>query len=403
MKTKILFVMPSLGSGGAEKSFISLLSVLPRNDFDIDVMIVNEGGLFYSSVPKDLNRIDAPKNLKIALGSIHSSYIKNECNFIDKVHKVYSNIIVRLQRRTTDYDVGQLTWRIWKNKIPTLQSEYDVAVSFMNGMTNYYVIDKVNAKRKILWVHNDYNKLSANAKFDTRYFDFANNVVTISEVCVKALERNFPMIAKGKFMCLENISSAKIINTMANEFYPKEYNKADPETTKLLSIGRLSSQKGFDLAIDAALILKKYNLKFKWYIIGKGELENELQTRINRLELHNEVLLLGERANPYPYIKNCDLVLQTSRFEGKSIVLDEAKILHKPIIVTNYPSVSDNIENNKTGIICEMSDTSIANAIMSLVNNSKMKDFLTLSLLNDVNGNKNEINKYSKLFSNNPQ
>ena len=88
MKTKILFVMPSLGSGGAEKSFVSMLPLLSHDEFEIHVMVVKEEGLFYPLLPKqDITYVDAPKNLKIALGSIHSEYLKSDCSTLDRIRK----------------------------------------------------------------------------------------------------------------------------------------------------------------------------------------------------------------------------------------------------------------------------------------------------------------------------
>ena len=104
-------------------------------------------------------------------------------------------------------------------------------------MTNYYVIEKVNAKRKYLWVHNDYKKLNAYAPFDAKFFSKADNVVTISNLCVQSLKETFPDL-KDKFIAIENISSKKLIDKMADEFYPEEY-KGIEDKTIILSIGRL--------------------------------------------------------------------------------------------------------------------------------------------------------------------
>lgn len=396
MKAKILFVMPSLGSGGAEKSFVSMLPLLSRDKFDIHVMVVKEGGLFYPLLPGNgITYINAPKNFKIALGSMHSRYMKEECTLWDRMRKLISNMIVRLHS-IMGLGLLQLTWEIWKAKIPTQQERYDVAVSFMDGMTNFYVIDKVNAKKKILWVHNDYNKIKTNIKYEHPFFAKADNVVTISDICVKSLKENFTDIAE-KFICLENISSGQMINTMADDFSPQEYKDLN-DTVKILSIGRLSPQKGFDMAIDAAAILKNQGFKFKWHIIGVGALRDSLQRQIASCGLQEDVLLLGERKNPYPYIKHCDMVLQTSRYEGKSIVLDEAKILHKPIIATRYPSVSDNIEDGQSGIVCDINAASIADAIIKLSDDRRKQHDLIAYLNENCNGNEHEIEKYDQLF-----
>lgn len=399
MKTRLLLVMPSLGSGGAEKSFVSLLELLPRDLFDISVMVVNEGGLFYSHVPVDVERVEAPRKFRIALGSIHSSFMKQECCWLERAVKVVSNILVRL-RGITRLDLAQFTWKLWRKSVPVLAGEWDVAVSFMNGMTNYYVIDKVTASRKYLWVHNDYKMLKTSYRFDNIYWQKADNVVTISNACVKSLEECFPKL-KGKFICLENISSSKMIRSMADDECPAEFQELDRETLRLLSVGRLAEQKGFDMAVDAAAILKSRGVCFRWLIIGVGVLRDNLQHQIDNNGLTNSVFLLGERSNPYVYMKWADILVQSSRYEGKSIVVDEAKILCLPIIATNYPSVGDNIEDGISGLVCHMDPDGIADAIEHLSYDKVLRMRLSENLAKERSVNEREIEKYVWLFKGN--
>lgn len=401
MKQKLLLVMPHLTSGGAEKSFISLLHTLPEGEFDYDIMIVNEGGLFYNSIPKRYNIVEAPINLRIALGSAHSDFIRKS-SIVVRLKKLISNIILHTIGRFSDKDKLQFTWTVWKKFIPTLNMKYDVAVSFMNGMTNYYVIDRVQARKKYLWMHNDYSKCCSHTdkKFAHYYALKADKVVTISDVCVESLQNAFPEL-KNKFLCLENISSSEMIKSMADEYFPKEYENIDKSICKILSIGRLTEQKGFDFAIKASAILKQKGFKFCWLIIGIGALKSELQKLIDDYGLQDYVYLLGERNNPYPYIKNCNLFLQTSRYEGKSIVVDEAKILNKTIISTSYPSVSDNIKDGISGIICKMTPEGIAEKIMSVSIDLNLQKKITDYLRTNCKGNGKEINKYIMLFKNN--
>jgi glycosyltransferase involved in cell wall biosynthesis len=153
---------------------------------------------------------------------------------------------------------------------------------------------------------------------------------------------------------------ADYVERRAELFYPEEYNAA--KGLKLLSVGRLTEQKGFDMALDAAAILKNNGVDFCWFIIGKGHLQDALQKQIDTLGLNDNVKLLGQRTNPYPYIKNADIFLQPYRFEGKSIVLTEAKLLCKPIIATRYATVSDLITDGIDGILADMNGNSIAAA-----------------------------------------
>ena len=167
---------------------------------------------------------------------------------------------------------------------------------------------------------------------------------------------------------------------------------------KIISIGRLNNQKGFDLAIDAAEILKERGIDFLWYVLGDGGLRNMLQEQIDKKGLQNNFVLAGIRKNPYCYISECDVFVQSSRFEGKSIALDEAKILCKPIVVTNYVTVVDSITHEKNGFITEINAKSIEEGIYRVLTEDRLRDSLVEELKSEDNGNEKEIEKYTQLF-----
>jgi glycosyltransferase involved in cell wall biosynthesis len=127
-------------------------------------------------------------------------------------------------------------------------------------------------------------------------------------------------------------------------------------------------------------LLNKKGLNFCWYVIGEGELLKELKKNIIEKGLEKRFILLGTRSNPYPYIKNADIFVMTSRYEGKSIALDEAKILCKPIVSTKYPSVSDNIEDGINGILVEQNATSIAEGLYKLSTDKDLREKLSKQL-----------------------
>lgn len=393
----IVIIMPYMGSGGAEKSLSSLLNTLPPNDYDISLMIVKDKGLFYNQIPQYINRINAPENLKLALGSIHDKYFKS-IKRGKQITKILFNIFLRLRPIISKLDTFQFTWKYWNKHIPMLNKEYDIAISYMNGITNYYVVDKIIAKKKILWVHNDYNKLEADNKFDYYYFKKADNIVTISPICVNSLANNFPNINPSKFVCIPNLSSGRIIKKMSEELYPEEYNGFN-DILKIISVGRLEKQKGFDIAVKTAKILKDNNIEFKWFIIGEGSQKDSLLEYITKNNLSDNIFLLGERLNPYPYIKNANIFVQSSRYEGKSIVLDEAMILGKPIVVTNYPTVTDSVENNKTALIVNINEYDIYKGIIKLINDRNLFSRLQENLKKYEYGNLNAINQYKNLFN----
>ena len=389
MKKKILFIMSSLGNGGAERSLVNLLNEIPYDKYEVDLLLFKKSGMFLKQVPTEVNILHRPKILKKLYGPIEQSGVW-------VLFKVFSTVISLIFEKDKDkgYQTGFRWKHFYKKVIKNLDKKYDVAVSYISGEQTYYLVDKVNAKRKITWIHNDYKTAHHPKKYDEPYFDKLDFIVTISDKCLKILNEEFPFF-KNKCYCIANITSSSIIKKRAKEFYPKEY---IDNVWKILSIGRLSEQKGFDFAISAARILKSKKIKFKWFIIGSGNLKNTLQKQIIKENVLDCIELIGARENPYPYIKNCDIFVQTSRYEGKSVVIDECKMLAKPMVLTNYPTVKNKLNNENEAIIAEMNPKGIAEKIEFLIENDEIRKKMENYLQQHEYGNQSEINKYIDLF-----
>ena len=292
------------------------------------------------------------------------------------------------------YASRQYRWEhYYKDRIPSIKTKkYDVAISYLHGEQLYYLVDKVDAKRKIAWIHTDYSKLNALEEHDLKYMRQVDSVVSISNICVETLCKTFPSI-KEKFCMLPNLTSSSSIKYLAEKEYPKEYGG---DEFKIVSVGRLIHLKGFDMAVDAASILKENGLKFSWFILGDGELKTELNMQIKNKNVDDCVFLLGATDNPYKYMDGADILVQTSRYEGKSVVLDEAKILGKPIVVTNYDTVKDQVNDNE-GVIVNMSSEAIAAGIMKII--PRIDEIHTYLNAHEY-GNQDEIYKYYQLIDN---
>ena len=378
---KIVFVMQSLYNGGAERSLVNLLNGLPKDKFDISLLLFKQEGMFLKQVPEYVHILDTPTPLKKLFSPVRGAgkYA---------ITKVYGTIKSRKVERKAPEQAAYRWQKYYSPKIPELDKVFDIAVAYISGEVMYYVAEKVQAKSKYVWIHNDYRAAGHPQKYDYKYFEDMNGIISISDECVKIFNEEFPEF-KSKTYCIPNLTSSIVIKKRSNEFYPSEYKK---EGNEILSIGRLSKQKGFDLAIRAASKLKRRGVLFEWYVIGSGELEDELKSEIVKMGVSDCFILLGTRENPYPYIKNCTVFVQPSRWEGKSVVLDEAKILAKPIVVTSYPTVKDQILDGKEGIIVDMNPEAIANGIEIL-----MKD-LQGYLSTHEYGNQVEVKKYIDLF-----
>lgn len=383
--------MPGLYGGGAEKSLVNLLHLLDYSKYDVDLLLFRVEGLFLKQVPEVVNILETPPSLKYSYVSLDSNAFKDFVGIKAGITRLFSTAFCK----TFLGNDKQKRWSWFYSKsIKNLPEKYDVALAYLHGEATYYVIDKVDAKKKIVWVHNDYNKIKGSNAFASQYFKKSDAVVSISNRCVEILKERFPDLS-DKFVVLPNLTSSALIRKMAEEYMPEEYNNGKPV---LLSIGRLTEQKGYDFGIDAAKILKSRGITFIWYVLGIGELEKELQHRIEDRDVEDCFKLLGVRENPYPYIQYCDIVVQPSRFEGKSVVLDETKILGKPIVVTEYATVHDQIEDGKEGMIVPMNAEGIADGIQRMLENEELQNGYSEYLKAHEYGNQDEVQKYIDLI-----
>ncbi|WP_195986769.1 glycosyltransferase [Clostridium sp. D53t1_180928_C8] len=395
MKKDILFIIPGLGAGGGEKSLINLLSQIDFDKYNVDLFLLKQDGLFMNFIPKEVNILTMPKDIVIFNEGLTKSIFKYLSK--GKFKLAYSRLMFCIKNRG-NYNIGkaeQYSWKYLRNAIGYLNKEYDIAIGYLEKTSNYICVDCVQAKKKILWIHNDYRKLNLDKEFDLSYFKKANYLVTVSEECESVLREEFPN-QEEKVKLIYNIVSKKSIENLANEAL--ESSKSPNNKINILSIGRLHEQKGFDMAIEACndLINKGYDIC--WNVIGAGIEKNKLEEAIQKNNLTGVFNLLGLRNNPYKYLKNCDIYAQPSRYEGKSVAIDEAKILCKPILVTNFSTVYDQIEDYKTGIITEMNFKDISLGLENLINNEKLRKELikNLSLLHL--GNEDEILKFYELI-----
>lgn len=393
MKRKILFVMPGLYGGGAEKSLVNLLNLFDYSEYDVDLLLFRQEGLFLSQVPKEVKLLPTPRSLEFCYSSLTPFAFKSIEALRAGIIRIVGTVFCKFFYKENE---KQMRWKyFYFHAIRPLEGYYDIAVAYLHGETSFYVIDKVNAEKKFLWVHNDYDKIKGDDSFFGKYFSKANRVVSISEACVEKLKVAFPDL-RERFCMVPNLTSATLIRKMADERKPAEYKENLPI---ILSIGRLNVQKGFDFAIAAAEIMKKRGYHFEWYVLGVGELHDELTRLILEKNLKDCFKLLGARENPYPYIKHCTILAQTSRFEGKSVVLDEAKILGKPILVTNYSTVHDQIIEGEEGVIVETDPMSIADGMIQMLESKQLRKTLSENLEKGCYDNADRVCEYMQLFS----
>lgn len=369
-------------SGGVSKSMSSLLNVIDTEIYEVDCFILSPQGIFMDSIPKDINIISDkrtqlffsrfPKNI---LSLIKSGYV------VDAFFRLIAGFLMLFNK-------GVGGW-ILSRRIYKIDKEYDLAVDYNGQHQLYYLIDKIKAKKKASFFHSDYAQWDYYYPMDKKYLPKTDKIFTISELCVQSLKNYFPS-CQAKIGLFENISSVGFIEKMAQEKVEDELNF---DGLKLISIGHLSENKGTDLAIKAAGILEKRGISFRWYFIGQNQNYDLFNKLVEENDLHDKIVFLGVKANPYPYIKQADIVVHPSQFEGKSIALDEAKILCKPIVVTNFSTVYDQFEDRVNASICEMNAEDLAEKIEELIHNTELRNAYISYLRQNQKSNESEINK----------
>lgn len=392
-KKKILVVQGSLQAGGAEKATVSFLNTLPQERYEVDLMLSSRTGLFYKQVPEWVNIIDAPYPFNcLAHKPVDwRFYIKHSpFMWVKKVIRTY------IAKHQSKLHLIQSLWKQWRDDIPVFDKEYDIAYGGQEGCANYYIIDKVKAKRKILWIHSDYEKLEYVDDFDRTYFKRASVVATMSPKARDILQKHFPESA-DHICFLENITNGSMIRKMAAEEVNDDRFKL-VEGVNLVSVGRLSLPKNFGRAVRVASVLKKRGVVFHWTIVGEGPLRNTLESQAKELSVDDVVSFIGLRSNPYQYVSKSDILVVTSDYEGRSIAIDESLVLGIPVITTNYPTAKDAVVDGETGLICDMTPEAIADAVMRLESDKSLYAHICQSLECKKDGNVKEIEKYFKAF-----
>ena len=348
--------------GGAEKSLISLLYELNPEKYDIDLFLFQHQGKWLSKLPAYVNLLPIPQKYKYFDSSFLETMVENfkKGNLRLMLDRIRFTINNTSQKPPAVKE--QINWKFIKNHIEPLQQKYDAAFGFLEKTPNYFVIDKVVAKKKILAVMTDYRALEMDRNIDAPYFQKADAITVLSGESKATLEEVFPEFS-NKILLLENMISEKEILSAAQE----EINDFPQNEFTIVSVGRLDPVKLHEQGVEVMKELKHRNLKFKWLVIGEGPLKNKVEQRISEYQLQNEILLLGTRENPYPYIKKADVFLHLSKFEGYGIAIAEARILKKCIVLNDFTTASSHIKNGFDGVITSLNPVEIAAEIEKLM------------------------------------
>lgn len=389
---KVLFVIDTLRMGGAEKSLVSLLKALDPTRVNVDLLVFEGGGVLQQDIPEWVTVIEADP-VTCAMTLELRKYLKNLLK-AGKYRAAAARIRMTLSaKKHKKSDPANFSWGTVAAHIPALQGHYDAAVGYLEGFSDFYVIDKVDAEKKFGWIHIDMTD-RVPAKREKQYYAALDGIATISDICLNAFVKHFPGVS-DKIRIIENIVLPQEVQQKAAADIQPDWK---PDVCHLVTVGRLDYQKGIDVAARACKVLKERGIHICWHVYGKGVMHSEISAYIAEHELGEMFILEGMNPNPYPYMKKADILVQPSRWEGKSIVLDEAKILGKAIVVTNYTSVYDQIEDGVTGVITGMEPEQIADGIQRLLEDEKLKCTLEENCLREPNRSIRAVNEFYEMI-----
>lgn len=400
-KPRIFIAMHYMEIGGAETALVGLLNALDPARVDVDLFLYDHRGEMMQFIPEWVNLLpqipkysvlERPIVELVKRGFWGIAAARMWAKRISKV--AYKRSGSKLENNGGLDKMSKCTTPLLPKINPSMT--YDLAISFLTP--HRIVAEKVKAKKKIAWIHTDYTRVWVDAEEELKVWQKYDYVASISGDVTNTFLQVFPSLAP-KIVEIENILSPSFVRKRAElQDVDKEIRHEGAIT--LLSVGRFSDAKNYDNVPDICKrLIGKTKLNIKWYIIGYGGDEALIRQKIKEAGMEEHVILLGKRSNPYPYIKACDIYVQPSRYEGKSVTVREAQMLCKPVVVTNYPTAPSQIRSGVDGVIVPMDNEGCANGLAEVICNKPLQERIIAHLKTHDYGNESEVEKIYTLIN----
>lgn len=395
---KIFLFSHALEIGGAERALLGLLDSIDYTQYSVDLFLMRHEGALFNRIPAEVNLLpELPQYASLAT-PIRRVICRGQLGvaFGRTVGKFCASYYVKKHNILHDNCVGlEYSHKYTRVFMPKIAAEtYDLAISFLTP--HYFVAEKVNAKKKIAWIHTDYSKVAVNAASELAMWDKYDHIASISDAAKDAFAGVFPSLIP-KLLVIENISSRNLMMQQSLQLNAKS-DMPEDESIRLLSVGRYCTAKNFDNVPDICSRIRASGLNVKWYIIGFGGDEDQIKRKITEAGMQDYVIMLGKKDNPYPYIKACDLYVQPSRYEGKCVSVREAQILGKPVVITNYSTSASQLEDGVDGVIVPMDNEGCARGIADLLRDPEKRKRLAETCHRRDYSNVQEVEKIYQLM-----
>jgi glycosyltransferase involved in cell wall biosynthesis len=374
MKHKLLFIIPSLTGGGAERTLINLLQKLDYTKFEVDLLVVLKEGVYLENVPNEVNCIFL----------YHNKMLVRTLAWLQK--KIGFNYLLR---KTT------------QNKV---RGQYDLGISFLDGNFTDLLFFMKGLKKRFTWVHSSYK---TNRNF-SKFYENTKYVQKLKEQRYGRLDGIYFVSNDAKEEFIEVFGEYPKMEVIYNFIDTKSVLiKAELETYskhsifEFVALGSLLTVKGFDRLIRASKIVKEKGFNFKVSILGSGAEKNNLESLVKENNLKENIDFLGFVSNPYPLLKNADVFIMSSVSEALPTVLCEAMILGKATLVTNCSGCREIVANGQYGLMAEQSDQSLAENMIKYLSDPNLVVYYELQSLEraELFDDKLVLESYNKILN----
>ena len=369
VKKKICFVLNNMNVGGTEKAFLNMVEFLPKEKFDVTLLLLEQSGGFLPMVPDHVRIETLPgyDRMKPEIMNPPLKVIRREaCE--GKIFRAAGLALTHLIFKMTGDRTPYCRWVL---KGVRNEEEYDYAVAYCGpfDLISVYVLYCMKARRKIQWIHFDVNKIQFNFVMYRKLFRKFHRICVVSEEARKNLIAVIPEF-EPKTKTVRNRISEEGCRRMADigEGFLDGY-----EGLRIVTLGRLSAEKGQDIIPYVARILVDRGLEFRWYLIGDGKLRKRIEETSAEVGVADRISFCGTQINPYPFLRQADIFVQASVHEGYGIAIAEAKVFSLPIVSTHCTGVHEQLEGRENSRIVDRKDDEIAEAILEISRGVKIE------------------------------
>ncbi|MGM8364860.1 glycosyltransferase [Virgibacillus sp. W0181] len=372
MKKKILFMLISMNVGGTERAFLNMLHELPKEEYDITVLLLQKKGGFYQDIPKHVTIKEMKDFPQVGRHLRHLSYNPKQKIKEHLYKRRYKEalFLFALQSYIRVTKDRRMLFKIIFKKVPMMKDEYDIAVAYAGPMDiiTYYIATRVKAAEKHQWIHFDVNQIGFDLWFAKKMYKSFNRIFVVSKTAATNLKEKIPTLSNK----IETQVSSLPVSTIT-QFAEKEDVFNTSSTLKIVTVARVMKEKGPDIAVKVLYELKKLGYNIQWHWIGEGEWMVHIKNLIKELDVEDSFILEGLKSNPYPYIRQSDIYVQPSRHEGYCLTIAEARALKKPIVATDTAGAAEQIKNGETGLISGVDVQELLQSIVKLIENPKLR------------------------------